>query len=75
MPLVDRVARVAVVPRRPGDPPTLESLREHARGRLAAYKLPEAMALLTELPRTAMEKVDRRALADRALSPAPPRRR
>jgi acyl-CoA synthetase (AMP-forming)/AMP-acid ligase II len=55
---------VAVVVARPhGAPPTLETLRQHARGRLAAYKLPEAMVLVTELPRTAMEKVDRAALS------------
>ena len=30
--------------------------------RLAAYKLPEAIVVTDELPRTAMEKIDRRAL-------------
>jgi acyl-CoA synthetase (AMP-forming)/AMP-acid ligase II len=55
---------VAVVVPRPGLPvPSLESLREHARGRLAAHKLPEALIVTDELPRTAMEKIDRRALA------------
>ncbi len=54
---------VAVVVPRPGEAPTLETLRGHARERLAAYKLPEAIVLTAELPRTAMEKVDRRALA------------
>ncbi len=54
---------VAVVVPRPGDePPTLQSLREHARDRLAAHKLPEDLVVTSELPRTAMEKVDRRAL-------------
>ena len=54
---------VAVVVTRPGaESPTLESLRDHARGRLAAHKLPEALLLTDELPRTAMEKIDRRAL-------------
>ena len=52
---------VAVVVPRPGEAPTLEALRDHARERLAAYKLPEAIVLTAELPRTAMEKVDRRS--------------
>jgi acyl-CoA synthetase (AMP-forming)/AMP-acid ligase II len=43
--------------------PSLEELRDFARRRLAAHKLPEAMVVVDELPRTAMEKVDRRALA------------
>lgn len=74
-----KVATVAVVPRpddvmgeigvacvvaRDGaDPPTLTELRDFASGRLAAYKLPEALHVLDALPLTAMEKVDRRALA------------
>ncbi|HLI74997.1 MAG TPA: class I adenylate-forming enzyme family protein [Acidimicrobiales bacterium] len=54
---------VAVVVPRPGnEPPTLQALREHARHRLAAHKLPEDLVVTSELPRTAMEKVDRRAL-------------
>ncbi|HXQ60229.1 MAG TPA: class I adenylate-forming enzyme family protein [Acidimicrobiales bacterium] len=54
---------VAVVVVRAGAPaPTLEDLRAHGRGRLAAYKLPEALLLTDELPRTAMEKIDRRLL-------------
>lgn len=56
---------VAVVVRRPGvTPPTLQDLRAFAGGRLAAHKLPEAMIITDELPRTAMEKIDRRALAE-----------
>jgi acyl-CoA synthetase (AMP-forming)/AMP-acid ligase II len=55
---------VAVVVERPGRrAPTLPELREFGRSRLAAHKLPEAMLVLDELPRTPMEKVDRRALA------------
>jgi acyl-CoA synthetase (AMP-forming)/AMP-acid ligase II len=51
-----------VVPHRHGAAPSLESLRTHGRARLAAYKLPEAVVVVAELPRTAMEKVDRKAL-------------
>jgi len=63
---------VAVVVVRNGAPrPTLGSLRDHARGRLATHKLPEAILLTGELPRTAMEKIDRRALAQMVADPAP----
>jgi acyl-coenzyme A synthetase/AMP-(fatty) acid ligase len=41
----------------------LDELRAFGRGRLASHKLPEALAVVEELPRTAMEKVDRQALA------------
>ena len=71
-----RVADVAVVPKEDavmgeigvavivprGDAPTLEDLREFAAGRLAAYKLPEAIKVMTELPLTDFHKVDRRRL-------------
>ena len=42
---------------------TLESLRAFGAPRLAAYKLPEDLLLVDELPLTPMEKLDRRALA------------
>jgi acyl-CoA synthetase (AMP-forming)/AMP-acid ligase II len=45
--------------------PTLASLRAHAEPRLARYKLPDAVEVVDELPLTAMQKVDRRALAAR----------
>ncbi len=62
---------VAVVVPRPGvAPPTLEALRQHARGRLASYKLPEAIVVADELPRTAMEKIDRTALGALVDAPA-----
>jgi acyl-CoA synthetase (AMP-forming)/AMP-acid ligase II len=60
---------VAVVVARSGAAVTLESLRTHARGRLAAHKLPEAIVLTDELPRTAMEKIDRRVLAEMVATP------
>lgn len=55
----------AVVPRDPAAPPTLDELRDFARARLAAYKLPEAIAIVDALPLTPMEKVDRTALTRR----------
>jgi non-ribosomal peptide synthetase component E (peptide arylation enzyme) len=51
--------------------PTLDQLRQHAGDRLAAYKLPEAVHVVDALPLTAMEKIDRRALA-RAVATTPP---
>jgi acyl-CoA synthetase (AMP-forming)/AMP-acid ligase II len=54
---------VAVVVLRPGAAPvTADDLREVARDELAAYKLPTEVRIVDELPLTAMEKVDRRAL-------------
>lgn len=54
---------VAVVVPRPGSQPTLEELRAFAAEKLAAYKLPEAILLVDELPLTSMDKLDRRALS------------
>ena len=62
--VMGEIGVAVVVPRRPGDPPTLASLRDHARARLASHKLPEALVVTSDLPRTAMEKVDRRALGE-----------
>jgi acyl-CoA synthetase (AMP-forming)/AMP-acid ligase II len=52
-----------VVPVDAAKPPTLEDLRGFAEGRLARYKLPEAIRVVDEIPLTPMQKVDRRALA------------
>ena len=53
---------------------TLDDLRQFAAENLAHYKLPEALRLVDSLPLTAMQKVDRRALADheREARPEPP---
>jgi acyl-CoA synthetase (AMP-forming)/AMP-acid ligase II len=61
-PVMGEIGVAVVVARHAGDAPTLEALRAHARGRLASYKLPEAIVLTADLPRTAMEKIDRSAL-------------
>jgi acyl-CoA synthetase (AMP-forming)/AMP-acid ligase II len=52
-----------VVPHDPADVPSLEDLRAFARGSLAGYKLPDEVWVAESLPLTAMEKIDRRALA------------
>jgi acyl-CoA synthetase (AMP-forming)/AMP-acid ligase II len=55
---------VAVVVVRDGhDVPSLDDLRAHAAPHLARWKLPEALLVVGELPTTAMQKLDRRALA------------
>lgn len=63
-PVMGEIGVAVVVVRTGAAAPTLESLRTHARDRLAHHKLPEAIVLTDELPRTAMEKIDRRALAE-----------
>lgn len=60
-----------VVPHDPARPPTLDALRATAAGRLAPYKLPEAIRVVDELPLTGMQKVDRRALTTREAEGGP----
>jgi len=50
------------------DAPDLEALREWARSRLAAYKLPRRMVVLDQLPRTDTGKLAFGALRDRVNS-------
>lgn len=53
--------------------PTLEELRRFVADRLAAYKVPERIEILEALPLNATGKVDRKALAARALETGPDR--
>jgi acyl-CoA synthetase (AMP-forming)/AMP-acid ligase II len=62
--VMGEVGVAVIVPRDPQRPPDLAGLREFAAPQLAAYKLPEHLALVDALPLTAGEKVDRRALAE-----------
>ena len=52
-----------VVPSDPAHPPTLADIRAFLEPKLARDKLPEAVRIVAALPLTAMQKVDRRALA------------
>lgn len=52
-----------VVPPAGAAAPTLEALRDGARGRLAPHKLPRRLYVVRTLPRTASGKVRRRELA------------
>ncbi|MEO8423169.1 MAG: class I adenylate-forming enzyme family protein [Actinomycetota bacterium] len=51
-----------VVPVAMDDPPGLEELRAHVEGRIARFKSPKAVVLMTDLPRTASGKIRRREL-------------
>ncbi|HEY3834702.1 MAG TPA: class I adenylate-forming enzyme family protein [Acidimicrobiia bacterium] len=62
-PVMGEIGVAVTVARDSSAPPTLDSLRDFARQRLAAYKLPEAIRAVDALPLTAMDKLDRRALA------------
>jgi len=44
---------------------TADTLREHCRGRLAGYKIPQSIDATDELPRTASGTVDREAVVER----------
>jgi len=56
---VERVA--AIVQSRPGAEPSLEELQDHARAKLAGYKLPRQLVLTEAIPRTPVGKPDYRA--------------
>lgn len=55
-------AVTAVVVTRDGSEIGLEAIRQHCEGRLAAYKVPKAVEVVRELPRTASGKLHRAAL-------------
>jgi acyl-CoA synthetase (AMP-forming)/AMP-acid ligase II len=61
--VMGEVGVAVVVPRHTSAPPSLDDLRTFGAPQLAAFKLPEAVQVVDALPLTAMDKVDRRALA------------
>ncbi len=63
-PVMGEIGVAVVVPRRPGEPVSLDELRRFGAQRLSSHKLPEAVRVVDALPLTPMQKVDRRALAD-----------
>jgi acyl-CoA synthetase (AMP-forming)/AMP-acid ligase II len=63
-PVMGEIGVAVVTPSDPAAPPVLADLRAFLSARVAAYKLPEAVRIVPELPLTPMEKVDRRALAE-----------
>jgi acyl-CoA synthetase (AMP-forming)/AMP-acid ligase II len=64
-PVIGEIGVAYVVPR-PGHQPDLAALRAWCAGRIADYKAPDRLELVTELPLNSMMKVDKRALAQRA---------
>jgi len=60
--VMGEIGVAVVVPLDAAHAPALEALRAFAREHVAAYKLPEALVVRGELPLTAGEKIDRRAL-------------
>jgi acyl-CoA synthetase (AMP-forming)/AMP-acid ligase II len=56
---VERVT--TIVQARPGAAPSLEELQDHARDKLAGYKLPRQLLLADTIPRTPVGKPDYRA--------------
>jgi acyl-CoA synthetase (AMP-forming)/AMP-acid ligase II len=69
--VLGQVGVAVVVPRADGPEPSLDALRSGSSGRLARWKLPEDLLVVPAVPRTAMGKVDRRALAARVATPTP----
>jgi acyl-CoA synthetase (AMP-forming)/AMP-acid ligase II len=65
--VMGEIGVAVVVPVDDAAAPALDDLRAHAEGRLASYKLPEAVRIVEEIPLTAMQKVDRRALSSTEL--------
>ncbi len=61
-PVMGEVGVAVVVPQPHSPTPELAQLRDFASQHLARYKLPEDVVVLSALPLTAGEKVDRRAL-------------
>ena len=59
---------VAVVTLEPGATLTLDELREWARGKIAGFKIPRALAIVDALPLNASGKVLRRELRDATLA-------
>ena len=57
--VMGEIGVAVIVPVDVNDPPTLESLRQHAQNQLATYKLPEAIRIIDKLPRNTSDKVDR----------------
>ena len=61
-PVMGEVGVAVIVPRPGASTPELSHLRAFAADRLTRYKLPDDLVVLSALPLTAGEKVDRRAL-------------
>jgi bile acid-coenzyme A ligase len=59
-----RRVHAIVEPADHGAPPTLDDVRDHARSRLAAYKIPKSVEIVDVMPRSAATKVNRGRLVE-----------
>ncbi|MCU1354384.1 MAG: AMP-dependent synthetase and ligase [Acidimicrobiales bacterium] len=69
--VMGEIGVAVVVASDPDAPPTLADLRAHAVDDLARHKLPEDLVVVDDLPLTAMQKLDRRALTALVAVPKP----
>lgn len=65
-PVIGEVGIAFVVPADPSNPPSLANVRSKVLADLADYKAPDQLVLIEALPLTAMMKVDKQALKQRA---------
>jgi acyl-CoA synthetase (AMP-forming)/AMP-acid ligase II len=68
-PTIGEIGVAFVEPLDRDDPPTLDDVRAFVRERLADYKAPDRLIVVDELPMTAMLKIDKRVLQERAAQP------
>lgn len=59
-----RRVHAIVEPADEGSPPTLDEVRDHARQRLAAYKVPKSVEVVEAMPRSAATKINRGRLVE-----------
>ncbi len=71
-PVLGQIGVAFVVPAAGRPAPSLEQLRQQVRSAIADYKAPDLLEVVTELPLTAMGKVDKLALGRRAEALPPP---
>jgi bile acid-coenzyme A ligase len=57
-----RRVHAVIEPADPASPPAAEEVREYAKARLAAYKVPKTIEIVTAIPRSEATKVNRGAM-------------
>jgi len=62
-PVLGQIGAAAVVPADPSHPPTLDELKAWSRDRLASYKAPDRLLVVSELPVNSMQKVIKASVA------------
>ena len=59
-----RRVHAVIEPADPADPPTLDEIREYAKSRLHAFKVPKTIEIIDAMPRSSATKVNRGALVE-----------